>query len=134
VLLHKGRDRIHVAGPILDATLACGLASVVVGVAGGDFQVWPGSESMGWLLLMGLTSQLIAGLLVSIALPRLPSVTTSLLLLVQPILSVGWAMLLVDERPSPVQLAGVGRVLAGVTLGTLPLGRVAGQMRERRRR
>ncbi|MFN8620531.1 MAG: hypothetical protein U0869_07295 [Chloroflexota bacterium] len=39
------------------------------------------------------------------------------------------AMLLVGERPSPAQLAGVGLVLAGVTLGTLPLGRVTGRMR-----
>jgi drug/metabolite transporter (DMT)-like permease len=105
------------------------VASVAVGVVAGDFQFWPGWTAMGWLLLMGLGSQLIAGLLVAIALPRLPGVTTSLLLLIQPVLSVLLAMLLVDERPSPVQLAGVGLVLAGVALGTLPLGRVAERAR-----
>lgn len=131
ILLRKGRDRAHVAGPILDATIACGVASVLVGLLAGDLQVWPGASTMGWLFLMGLGSQLVAGLMVAIALPRLPSVTTSLLLLIQPILSVAWAMLLVDERPSPAQLAGVGLVLAGVTLGSLPLGRMAGRMRPR---
>jgi drug/metabolite transporter (DMT)-like permease len=129
MLLRKGRDRSHVAGPILDATIACGVTSVVVGLVAGDFTAWPGAEPMAWLLLMGLASQLAAGLLVAIALPRLPSVTTSLLLLVQPLLSVAWAMLLLGERPSISQLGGVGLVLAGVTLGSLPLGRLARQVR-----
>jgi drug/metabolite transporter (DMT)-like permease len=129
MLIRKGRDRTHVAGPILDATIACGVSSVLAGLAVGDFQVWPGAASMGWLFLMGLGSQLAAGLLVAIALPRLPAVTTSLLLLVQPMLSVLLAMLLVDERPSPGQLAGVGLLLLGVTLGSLPLGRLASRLR-----
>lgn len=129
MLLRKGRDRDHVAGPILDATIGCGVTSVVVGVVAGDLQVWPGLESMAWLAVMAVSSQLVAGLMVAIALPRLPSVTTSLLLLVQPILSVAWAMLLVGERPSPAQLAGVGCVLAGVTLGSLPLDRMARRVR-----
>jgi drug/metabolite transporter (DMT)-like permease len=129
MLLRKGRDRDHVAGPILDATIGCGVTSVVVGVIAGDFQLWPGAQAMAWLAVMAVSSQLIAGLMVAIALPRLPSVTTSLLLLVQPILSVAWAMLLVGERPSTAQLAGVGCVLAGVTLGSLPLDRMARRVR-----
>ena len=129
LLIRKGRDRHHVAGPILDSSIACALTSIVVGLAVGEFQPWPGLESMAILLLMGLGPQLAAGILIAVALPRLPAVTTSLLLLIQPVLAVVLAMLIINERPSPMQLAGVGLVLAGVTLGSLPLSRIAARAR-----
>ena len=72
---------------------------------------------MAVLLVMGLGPQLASGLLIAVALPRLPAVTTSLLLLIQPVLAVVFAMWLVGERPSPMQLAGVGLVLAVDLIG-----------------
>jgi drug/metabolite transporter (DMT)-like permease len=129
MLIRKGRDRVHVAGPILDASIGCAVASIVGGLVAGDLQAWPGADAMAILLVMALGPQVAAGMLLAIALPRLPAVTTSLLLLVQPVLSVILAMLLVGERPSLTQLAGVGLVLAGVTLGSLPLGRIATRVR-----
>jgi drug/metabolite transporter (DMT)-like permease len=56
---------------------------------------------MGWLLI-------------SISLPRLPAAMTSILLTLQPVGAVIFAMLLLAEAPSPLQLVGVGFVLAGV--------------------
>jgi drug/metabolite transporter (DMT)-like permease len=52
-------------------------------------------------------------------LPRLPAALTSVLLLVQPVGSVALAMLILDERPSGLQLAGVAVVLGGILLATL---------------
>jgi drug/metabolite transporter (DMT)-like permease len=124
LLIRKGRDRIHVAGPIFDSTLACLVAASIAGVAVGDLDLAPTWPGHGWLLLLALSAQVAAGMLLALALPRLPAITTSLLLLVQPVLSVVLAMFLVDERPSGWQLAGVALVLVGVAVGTLPAGRM----------
>jgi drug/metabolite transporter (DMT)-like permease len=45
-------------------------------------------------------------------------VLTSVLLMMQPLLAVIFAALLVDERPSELQLAGAGAILAGVLLAS----------------
>ena len=60
-------------------------------------------------------------LLISVSLPRLPAALTSVLLLVQPIGAVLLAFVILGERPSGLQLAGVAVVLAGVLLATLKL-------------
>jgi drug/metabolite transporter (DMT)-like permease len=121
LLLRKGRDRARVAGPIFDATLACAIASAIGGLIVGDLDLTPSWPAHGWLIALALTAQFGGGLLIQVALPRMPAVLTSLLLLVQPVISVFLAMILVDERPSPVQLVGVGLVLLGVAVGTVPL-------------
>ena len=120
LLLRKGRDRRHAAGPILDATVACAAAGLVAGLVVGDFQPIPTLPGHFWLLLLALTAQVGAGLLLAVALPRLPAATTSVLLLVQPVLAVLFAMLILSEAPSPTQLVGVSLVIAGVVLGSLP--------------
>ena len=53
------------------------------------------------------------------ALPRLPALDTSVILLMQPVLTVLWAWMLLAEVPSPIQLAGVAAVLAGVAVASL---------------
>jgi drug/metabolite transporter (DMT)-like permease len=49
-------------------------------------------------------------------LPRLPALDTSVILLVQPMLTVVWGALLFAERLSSLQWAGVVAVLTGVAL------------------
>jgi len=66
----------------------------------------------------------VAYLLISISLPRLPAVTTSIILLAQPVAAVFLAMLLVAEAPSFAQLAGVGLVIGGIALATVPIARL----------
>ena len=68
----------------------------------------PPPASLGWLALLGLTSQSLGYLLISLSLPRLPAVVTSIILLAQPVVTVGLSIVLLDEAPSPAQLAGVG--------------------------
>jgi drug/metabolite transporter (DMT)-like permease len=129
LLIRKGRDRERFAGPILDATVACMLTAGAAGLVAGELDLVPSWPAHLWLVALALGVQATAGPLLAIALPRLPAVTTSLLLLVQPVLSVVLAMVLIAEAPSAVQLLGVGLVLVGVLLGSLPWDRV----RERRR-
>ncbi len=75
--------------------------------------------------LLGLTSQSIGYLCISVSLPRLPAVITSIILLVQPVISVGLGIVLLDERPSLAQLLGVVLVIGGIAIATVPVARCA---------
>lgn len=119
-----GRDPRRPAGPVAIATVVTALGAVGAGVWTQDLDFTPGLESLFWLAMLGVTSQSIGYLCISISLPRLPAVITSIILLVQPVLSVGLAMLLLGERPSPAQLAGVALVVGGIGLATVPLARM----------
>ena len=63
-------------------------------------------EATGWLIVLALSSQVVGWLLITVSLGRLPAAKTSVLLTLQPLLAVLFAALLVDERPSPLQLVG----------------------------
>jgi drug/metabolite transporter (DMT)-like permease len=107
------------AGPLFDATLTSTLFSALGGVAVGDIEWTPGLESQAWLLVLGLSSQVLGWLLISVSLPRLPAVVTSILLMLQPVGAVILGAVLLSEAPSTVQLAGVVVVLGGVAVATV---------------
>jgi drug/metabolite transporter (DMT)-like permease len=129
LVLRRGQDGRHVAGPIMDATIATAVVAALGGLLVGDLAPLPSWESFVWLLLLALSAQVAGGLLIAVALPRLPAVTTSLILLCQPVASVILAMIIVGEAPSASQLAGVALVVAGVALGTVPVGRMTATAR-----
>jgi drug/metabolite transporter (DMT)-like permease len=66
-----------------------------------------------------MSSQVLGWLLISISLPRLPAVVTSILLMLQPVGTVILGTVLLSEAPSAVQLAGVAVVLGGVAAATV---------------
>ena len=84
----------------------------------GDLDLTPSLSATGWLVLLALSSQVLGWLLISSSLPRLPAVVTSILLTLQPVLSVIFAALIIDESPSRLQLAGAGCILAGLIVAT----------------
>ncbi len=127
LLLRKGRDRRHAAGPIFDATLACGLTALAVGLVVGDFDPLPSLPMHVWLLLLALSAQVGGQVMIATALPRLPALTTSLILLIQPVLATIMAMVILSESPSSAQLLGVALVISGVLLGSAS-GRGRGQI------
>jgi drug/metabolite transporter (DMT)-like permease len=106
------------AGPLCDATLAAALGIAAYGVASGELDLTPGPAAQAWLVLLALSSQVLGWLLISISLPRLPAVVTSILLTLQPVASVVFAALLVDESPSPLQLTGAAAILSGLVLAS----------------
>ncbi|MEX2501594.1 MAG: DMT family transporter [Trueperaceae bacterium] len=112
-----GRGRRVAAGPLADATAGAALVTLVAGLTtdpGFDLTLaWP---AHGWLIATGVGPQFFGWLAILYALPRLPALETSVILLIQPVLTVVWAGLLLAEAPSVVQLAGVGTVLAGVAV------------------
>ena len=110
------RDDRRPGGPLLVATAAAGVASLLVGWLLGEIDLtitWP---AHGWLLLLGLGVHAGGWLLISVGLPRLPAAVTSVLLTIQPVASVLLGRLIFTEIPSPLQLAGVGLVVAGLLL------------------
>jgi drug/metabolite transporter (DMT)-like permease len=127
IVVRRGqRDIRRLAGPLFWATLATATAAAIAGVIVGDFDPVPSLPAHAWLAILALSSQVAGYLLINVSLPRLPSVVTSLLLLIQPVVTVFLAMLLLGEDPSPFQLAGVGLVVLGLAVAVLPFERLRG--------
>jgi drug/metabolite transporter (DMT)-like permease len=120
LILRQGNsDDRRPAGPLFDATLTGCVFSALGGLAVGDLDLWPGLEAQAWLVTLALSSQVLGWLLISVSLPRLPAVITSIVLMLQPVATVLLGAALLDEAPSAVQLSGVAVVLAGVALATV---------------
>jgi drug/metabolite transporter (DMT)-like permease len=118
-LREGSRDLRRVAGPLLDATFTAMLGSAAIGAVVGDLDLTPSWAATGWLVLLALSSQVLGWLLISVSLPRLPAVVTSILLTLQPVCSVVFAALIVSESPSALQLAGAACILAGLVTATV---------------
>ena len=99
--------------------IGAAIGSLLSGAADPDFSfaiTWP---DHGWLLTLALVAQVAGWLLITSALPRLPALETSVMLLLQPMLTVLWGFLLFAEHLSAAQWAGVALVLGGVGALTL---------------
>ncbi len=110
----SNRELAPAAGPLLDSTVGATFCCLLIGTFEPNFNLayqWP---AHGWLLALAVGSQVVGWLLISIALPRLAALETSVLLLLQPMLTVLWASLLFREQLSAVQWIGVALVLGGV--------------------
>ena len=124
VIRGVGRDLRRPAGPVTVATAATAVAAASVGVVAGSFDPTPPLQSLVWLALLGVTAQFGGSLLIAVSLPRLPAVLTSIILLSQPVVTMGLAMVLLSEAPSPLQVLGVALVIGGIALATVPLDKV----------
>jgi drug/metabolite transporter (DMT)-like permease len=119
ILRQAGGDLRRPAGPLFDATASSTVFCALGGIAIGDVDWAPDAEAEAWLVLLALSSQVLGWLLISVSLPRLPAVLTSILLMLQPAATVFLAAILLSESPSAIQLTGVAIVLAGVAFATL---------------
>jgi drug/metabolite transporter (DMT)-like permease len=102
------------AGPLLDTTAGAALALFLASPLDADFALafsWP---SHGWLLALGVVPQSLGWLLISTALPRLPALDTSVMLLLQPAATVLWAQVFLTEPLATVQWVGVGIVFVAI--------------------
>ena len=99
--------------------LAAALGSLLIGWALGELELAPSWPEHGWLVLLALSAQVAGWLLISVSLPRVPAALTSVVLTLQPVAAVVLAAVILDERPSPAQTAGVAVVVAGILLATV---------------
>jgi drug/metabolite transporter (DMT)-like permease len=119
VLREGSRDLRRPAGPLFVATFASAVGCAAIGAVVGDLDLTPSWAATGWLVVLALSSQVIGWLLISTSLPRLPAVVTSILLTFQPVCSVVFAALILNESPSALQLAGAGCILVGLVTATI---------------
>ena len=73
--------------------------------------VWPGHA---WLIILAISCQAAGWTAITYALPRLPAAHTSFAVLLQPVLTIIWGLLLLDENPSIQQSAGIFLILGSV--------------------
>jgi drug/metabolite transporter (DMT)-like permease len=118
-LRQGSRDLRRPAGPLFTATLGAALGCAAIGVVVGELDFTPSWSATAWIVLLALSSQVLGWLLISSSLPRLPAVVTSILLTLQPVCSVLFAALIVDESPSVLQLGGAACILAGLVTATI---------------
>ncbi len=95
----------------LGATVVTGVNAAVQGTLGPAG--WPADA---WLLTLSIGSQVVGWLLLTSAIHRLPAAATSVALLLQPVLALGWGALLLGEPVGLPQVLGAAIVLTGVAL------------------
>jgi drug/metabolite transporter (DMT)-like permease len=119
VLRAANRMRQHPAGPLLDTTVGLTVGSLLLGLTDPGLDLVPHLPAHGWLIALALVVQVAGWLCLGVALPRLPALETSVLILLQPVGTVAWGWLLFDERMGPGQWVGTVLVLGGVGVLTL---------------
>ena len=119
VYRHANRTPGPRSGPLLDSTIGMTAGALACVAFDPHFTFTPSLSANLWLLLLAIGSQVIGWLLIGTALPKLPVVETSVLLLGQPVFTVIWSVLVFGERLSVLQWAGSAIVLAGVAVLSL---------------
>jgi len=112
----SNKRRAPAAGPLLDATAGAAVGALVFGLLDGGLAFDFGLSAHLWLATLALLPQVVGWLLIANALPRLPALETSVLLLMQPSLTILWGVLLFAEKLSPLQWSGAAIVIGGVGL------------------
>jgi drug/metabolite transporter (DMT)-like permease len=116
ILVYREANRTPgpASGPLMDSTLGMIAGAMICAAFDRHFSFGPGRMAHLWLALLAVGSQVVGWLLIGQALPALPAVETSILLLGQPVFTVLWGVLLFDERLSALQWLGCAVVLGGV--------------------
>lgn len=134
VLMRVARLRRPDAGAVeVMGSATLGAAVVTGAFAAGQGVAAPAGEwpADGWLLLLALSSQVLAWVLLSSSIHRIPAALTSIALLIQPVLAMVWGAVILGEELGPPQLVGAAIVLAGVAVAHRAV--VAGVSAERSR-
>ncbi len=105
------------AGATLGIFILGSMPLASVGVESIDYSfAWSNHR---WLILLALSCQVIGWIAITYALPRLPAAHTSFAVLLQPILTIVWGVILLDESPSLQQSAGMTLIFAAIIAVTL---------------
>lgn len=102
--------------------------AVVIGLVVG-VEVPTDPAVIGGVLGLGLISTVVAGMTLFVGMRTVPPATAALIATLEPVLTLIWAITLLDESLVPLQIAGAVLVLAGVvwaqriTPATAPLDR-----------
>ena len=127
LIVYRYSNRVHAPSVNLqmDATAgaACGLLIIGIaplrslGVEPVEFTItMPGHA---WLIALAVSCQVVGWIAITYALPRLPAAHTSFAVLLQPVLTILWGVLLLSEEPSSQQIAGMLLIFSSIIAVTL---------------
>ena len=127
LILYRYSNRIKASSANLqfDATIGAAIGLFLIGIApleGLDIEPinftlsWPGH---GWLFLLAISCQVIGWIAITFALPRLPAAHTSFAVLLQPVLTIVWGVILLSEQPSLQQIVGMNLIFSAIIAVTL---------------
>lgn len=114
LLIRRSGTGANPAAPLFEATWVAAIGCAIAGIALGDIDFAPSWPEHGWLVLLALSSQVLGWLLITASLPLLPAAVTSVLLTLQPLGSLVLGIVLLNEEPTGLQLAGSSLILAGL--------------------
>ncbi len=106
----------HPAGQLFDATAGGAAGALLLGLIFGGTQLAIPLRSLGWLLVLTVTSGIIGWLLITRSLPHLPATVSALILLLEPAGAIVLGFLALGQRPSLFQVLGSTMVCAGVVV------------------
>ena len=127
LILYRYSNRIKAPSVNLqfDATIGAAIGLLLIGIApleGLDIEPinftlsWPGH---GWLILLAISCQIIGWIAITFALPRLPAAHTSFAVLLQPVLTIVWGVILLSETPSLQQMVGMTLIFSAIIAVTM---------------
>ncbi len=100
------------------STLTTAACSAIVALIVGESFAIPNTPSIIWLLLYGICGQVLGWVLITRSIKHLPAARVSLMLLLQPVLSFVWDVLLFHRPTIMVEVAGAVIAIFAIYLGT----------------
>ncbi len=114
------------ASKVFVSTIAAGVAGSAVGSIWGAVDLTPGWISMGSLIALASSAQVVGWILIANGLPKVPAEIGATLLLMQPVIALLASMALLHERPGITQLIGCAVVICAVWVVSVGPGRGRG--------
>jgi drug/metabolite transporter (DMT)-like permease len=119
-LLCLRAGRVGEESPVAALAIATAVAAAVSGLAGlvsGTLEPLPTWPAHGWLLLLAVSCQVVAWLLIATSLVRIRAAQVSIVLLIQPVTALLLGVLVLAEDPSAWQWFGALVALGGILVG-----------------
>jgi drug/metabolite transporter (DMT)-like permease len=101
-------------------SVICAALMALTLLAEGESFAIPTYMDLGWLIGYGVLSHCIGWLFIVSSLSEVSAVEAGLSLLLQPMLSFAWDVLLFDRPMTAIEVVGVGITLAAIYLGMRP--------------
>lgn len=109
---------------LLQVSILCGAMLIAINAFEGHGFEIPDAKSLAALIALGVVCQVMGWLAITRGMPGLPASLIGLLL--QPVLSIVWDMLILDLRLEWIAICGAALAVAGIYLGMQSrAGRVA---------
>ena len=122
---HSNRELAPATNAQLDATAGAALGLLVLGLlplqnaSVEPIDLVPSWPNHAWLIILAIVCQVGGWTAIAYSLPRLPAAHISFAVLLQPVLTLIWGIVLLQENPSSKQSIGILLVLAAIITVTI---------------